>query len=199
MKPLCGCRGVLFENSCVRYWVRVFSRNVVWTLVISLFLHHLLGCVDSAASTLGHSMDVITFLKGLPAVLGVAGLFAYLWAGQYRIGGDIIKSIIEKLRAAPNVDVKDYASLTPARIEKLLREDADARKAVNEQDIKVIRHIVYLQYAITFAVLVVCALLIGCGIYFASRPEPLSVNPRPPGAVSSNGPDSSGILVDLIH
>ncbi len=95
------------------------------------------------------------------------------------------------------MDVKDYASLTPARIEKLLREDADARKAVNEQDIKVIRHIVYLQYATTFAVLVVCALLIGCGIYFASRPEPLSVNPRPPGAVSSNGPDSSGILVDL--
>jgi hypothetical protein len=32
-------------------------------------------------------MDALTFLKSLPAVLGVVGFFAYLWAGQYRIGG----------------------------------------------------------------------------------------------------------------
>lgn len=69
-------------------------------------------------------MDVTTFLSGLPAILGIVGFFAYLWAGQYRIGGQLMTSIVEKLRAAANLNTENLASLTPARIEKLMREDA---------------------------------------------------------------------------
>lgn len=46
------------------------------------------------------SVDAFVFLKGMPAVLGIAGFFVYLWAGQYRIGGDLMKGVVEKLRAA---------------------------------------------------------------------------------------------------
>lgn len=45
-------------------------------------------------------MDAFVFLKGLPAVLGIVGFFVYLWAGQYRIGGDLMKGVVDKLRAA---------------------------------------------------------------------------------------------------
>ena len=142
-------------------------------------------------------MDAITFLKSLPAVLGIVGFFAYLWAGQYRIGSELMKAIVEKLRAAPNVDIKDYASLTPARIEKLIQHDTSARNAVNEQDIKLIRLIVLLQYAASLVVFIVCASLIGLGIYLISRPEPLTIIPRPPTTLSGVDRAANAPLLDL--
>ena len=56
-------------------------------------------------------MDALSFLKGLPAVLGVVGFFAYLWAGQSRVGSELFKSIVDKLRASPNVVIENYARL----------------------------------------------------------------------------------------
>ena len=54
--------------------------------------------------------------QGLPAVLGVVGFFAYLWAGQSRVGSELFKSIVDKLRASPNVVIENYVALTPAKI-----------------------------------------------------------------------------------
>lgn len=140
-------------------------------------------------------MDPMSFLKGLPALLGVVGFFAYVWAGQYRIGGDLMKGVVEKLRVAPNVDIQNYASLTPARIERLIEQDAAVRSAVNDQDIKLIHLIVILYNVVTIIVLLVCAILVGLGIWLISRPEPLFVIPRPP---TTAAPGRSGDpLVDL--
>jgi hypothetical protein len=131
-------------------------------------------------------VDAFVFLKGLPAVLGIAGFFVYLWAGQYRIGGDLMKGVVEKLRAAPNVDIKDYASLTPARIGQLIERDSAVRSAVNDQDVKLIRLIVILHNVVTLIVLLVCAALVGLGIWLIARPEPLSIVARPPVAARAN-------------
>jgi hypothetical protein len=140
-------------------------------------------------------MDALTFLKSLPAVLGVVGFFAYLWAGQYRIGGDLMKGVVEKLRAAPNVDIQNYATLTPARIERLIERDAAVRRAVNSEDRKLIRLIVILHNIVTVIVLLVCAALVGAGVWLISRPDPLLVIPHEPsrGLAGLNGE----LLVDL--
>jgi hypothetical protein len=140
-------------------------------------------------------VDTFSFLKGLPAILGVVAFFAYLWSGQYRIGGDLMKGIVEKLRATPNVDIQRYGALTPARIERLIQQDTTVRSAVNDQDIKLIRLIVILHNVITIVVLLVCAILIGLGIWLISRPEPLSVIPHSPTAVIEGHADDP--LVDL--
>ena len=139
-------------------------------------------------------MDALSFLKGLPAVLGIVGFFAYLWAGQYRLGGELMKTVVDKLRVAPNVDIKDYAALTPARIEQLIKHDSAARNAVNDQDIRLIRLIVILQYVVTVFVLIVCSGLVALGIWLISRPEPLSIVPHSPTSARST-PDVA--LVDL--
>lgn len=46
-------------------------------------------------------MSIMSFLSGLPAMLGIAGFFAYLWFGRSKIGGDILKEIVGKLRTNP--------------------------------------------------------------------------------------------------
>src|SRR5436305_201038 len=106
-------------------------------------------------------MDVYAFLKSLPAVLGIAGFFAYLWFGQTRIGGELLKSIVEKLRADLHLDIKQYGQLTPARISRLVKSDERMRNIINEGDRKLLRLLIIFQYLLTGLVLIVCALLIG--------------------------------------
>lgn len=125
-------------------------------------------------------MDALSFLKGLPAILGLAGFFAYLWAGQSKVGADLTKSVIDKLRQSPTVTIADFDTLTPAKIGKLIETDARVRAAVNEQDQKLIRLIVILQNGVTVAVMVVCALLVGFGFWLVSRPQPLAVIAQAP-------------------
>ncbi|MUZ65038.1 hypothetical protein [Agrobacterium vitis] len=140
-------------------------------------------------------MAVTTFLSGLPAILGIVGFFAYLWAGQYRVGGQLMTSIVEKLRAAPNLSTENLGSMTPARIEKMVKEDSSVRRLVNDQDIRTIRLIVVLQYVLTTIVLLVCAALVGIGIWLISRPEPLSIVPHVPKSALST--EIQQPLVDL--
>ncbi|KAB1068605.1 hypothetical protein [Methylobacterium planeticum] len=137
----------------------------------------------------------MSFLKGLPALLGVVGFFAYLWAGQYRIGGELMKRIIDKLRAAPNVSVQQYKSMTPARIEQIVRHDKEVRRFVNEEDIKILRLIVILQYTATIVVLIVCASLVGLGVWLMRQPDPLTVVARPPTALATSR--TAEFLLDL--
>ncbi len=134
------------------------------------------------------------FLAGLPGVLGVAGFFAYIWAGQSRIGGEILKQIVTKLRTAPNLDVGQYTTLTPAKIGKLIESDSRVREVVNEQDQKLLRLLIILQHVLTVVVLLACAGLVALSIWLISRPEPLSVSALAPQAVA---PDAKGVLVDL--
>lgn len=139
-------------------------------------------------------MGVYGFLSSLPAVVGVAGFFAYLWAGQSRIGGELFKQIVAKLRAAPNLDVAQYATLTPAKIGKLVQSDSKVRDVVNEQDQKLLRLLIIFQHVLTVIVLFVCAGLIGLSVWLVMRPAPLAVVVKAPSAVLS---DSRGLLVDL--
>jgi hypothetical protein len=134
------------------------------------------------------------FLAGLPAILGLAGFFAYIWAGQSRIGGEIMKQIVAKLRTAPNLDVGQYTTLTPARIGKLIASDSRVREVVNEQDQKLLRLLIILQHLLTVIVLLACAGLVALSIWLISRPEPLSLSALAPQAVA---PDAKGALVDL--
>lgn len=139
-------------------------------------------------------MGVYQFLSGLPAVLGVAGFFAYIWVGQSRVGGDIFKQIVGKLRNAPNLEISQYSTLTPAKMGKLVESDSRVRDLVNEQDRKLLSLLIIFQHALTVIVLLVCAGLVGLGVWLVSRPQPLSVVAAPPTAVET---DARGLLVDL--
>ena len=137
---------------------------------------------------------MIKFLAGLPGVLGVAGFFAYIWVGQSRIGGEILKQIVKKLRSNPNLDVAKYSTLTPVKIGKLIESDSRVREAVNEQDQKLLRLLIILQNLVTVSVLISCAGLVALSIWLVSRPEPLSVSVLAPQSVAA---DAKGALVDI--
>lgn len=98
-------------------------------------------------------MGPYTFLAALPGVLGVTGFFAYIWVGQTRVGGEIFKKIVDRLRQNPNIQIEHYASLTPARIGKLIDQDVSVRNAVNEQDRQLLRLLIIFQHALTVIVL----------------------------------------------
>jgi hypothetical protein len=139
-------------------------------------------------------MDVYSFLKGLPAVLGIAGFFAYLWKGQSQVGGQIFAEIVRKLRNDPNVHVEQYKDLTPAKIGNLIKVDESVRSAVNEGDRKLLRLLILLQHILTALVFLVCAALIAWSIWLLTRPQPLSVIVKPP---VSNDAQTGNLLVDL--
>lgn len=139
-------------------------------------------------------MGVYQFLAGLPAAIGVAGFFAYLWAGQARVGGDILKKIVDKLRADPNIDVKQYGTLTPSKLKALVATDGLVRHAVNDGDTAVLRLLVIFQYLLTGLMLLVCAALVGVSVWLYVRPEPFSLSQTGPTAIH---PDAGGNLVDL--
>ena len=139
-------------------------------------------------------MGAYKFLAGLPAILGVAGFFAYLWAGQSRVGGEILKKIVDKLRNDPNLDIAKYGALTPSKLRDLVRSDKHVRSAVNEGDRDLLRLLIIFQYALTGLVLVVCATLIGVSVWLYSRPEPFSIVHSGPQAIL---PAAEGLLVDL--
>lgn len=137
---------------------------------------------------------IFKFLAGLPAVLGVAGFFAYIWIGQSRIGGEVLKQIVTKLRAAPNIDASQYSNLTPAKIKKLIESDSHVRVLVNEQDQKLLRLLIIVQNIVTVIVLLACGGVIAFSIWLLNRPEPLSVTAYAPQAVVE---EAKGALVDL--
>jgi hypothetical protein len=139
-------------------------------------------------------MSVISFLSGLPALLGIAGFFAYLWVGQSRIGGEILKEIVRKLRTNPNLDLKAYGELSPARLGRIVDSDTRVRDAVNDQDQKLLRLLIIFQHSLTVIVLLVSAALVGLSGWLFMRPQPLSVLVKPPSAVTT---DAEGLLVDL--
>ena len=139
-------------------------------------------------------MSVMSFLSGLPALLGIAGFFAYLWAGQSKIGGEILKDIVGRLRINPNLDLKTYGELSPAKLGKLVESDSKIKDSVNAQDQKLLQLLIILQHGVTVIVLVVSAGLIGVSVWLYSRPLPLSVTVKPPSDVNK---DAEGLLVDL--
>lgn len=139
-------------------------------------------------------MGVYRFLSSLPAVFGIAGFFAYLWAGQSRVGGDILKKIVNRLREKPNLEIEKYGTLTPAKLRDLVGSDERVRQAVNDGDRDLLKILIILQYMLTSLVLLVCAALIGVTVWLYMRPEPLSVTQTGPKAVISA---AEGHLVDL--
>lgn len=139
-------------------------------------------------------MSAMSFLNGLPALLGIAGFFAYLWVGQSRIGGDILKQIVGKLRNNPNLDLQPYGNLSPAKLGRLVESDTKIRDSVNDQDQKLLRLLIILQHGLTVIVLIVSACLVGLSVWLLTRPQPLSVVVKPPSALNK---DADGLLVDL--
>jgi hypothetical protein len=139
-------------------------------------------------------MSSLSFLAGLPALLGVAGFFAYLWVGQAKIGGDILKDIVGKLRTNPNLDLKAYGNLSPAKLGRIVASDTSVRDAVNDQDQKLLRLLIIFQHSLTVIVLLVSASLVALSVWLFTRPEPLSVLAKPPSALNK---DAEGLLVDL--
>jgi hypothetical protein len=139
-------------------------------------------------------MSVMSFLSGLPALLGIAGFFAYLWVGQSKIGGEILKDIVRKLRTNPNLDLRAYGELSPAKLGKIVESDTRVRDAVNDQDQRLLRLLIVFQHSLTAVVLVVSAALVGLSVWLFTRPQPLSVFAKPPSAVNK---EAEGLLVDL--
>jgi hypothetical protein len=139
-------------------------------------------------------MSVMSFLSGLPALLGIAGFFAYLWVGQSKIGGEILKDIVGKLRTNPNLDLRAYGELSPAKLGKIVESDTRVRDAVNDQDQKLLRLLIVFQHSLTAVVLLVSAALVGLSVWLFTRPQPLSVFAKPPSAVNK---EAEGLLVDL--
>ncbi|MBB6143041.1 hypothetical protein HNQ77_000985 [Silvibacterium bohemicum] len=139
-------------------------------------------------------MSVMSFLGGLPALLGIAGFFAYLWVGQSKIGGELLKDIVQRLRTNPNLDLKAYGDLSPAKLGKLVESDSRIKDSVNAQDQKLLRLLIILQHGLTVIVLLVSAGLVGLSVWLISRPQPLSVTVKAPTDVNK---DAEGLLVDL--
>jgi hypothetical protein len=75
--------------------------------------------------------------------------------GQSRIGGNIFREIVGKLRSAPNVDATHYAYLARSKIAKLIKSDIRLRSVVNSQDQDLLRLLIVLQ-VFTGLVLIVC-------------------------------------------
>ena len=117
-------------------------------------------------------MDVSSFLKALPGVLGLATFLTFIWPGKARISGEIFTSIVKKLRAAPNVHIDDYERLTPAKIVKLFESDRRVQGAINDKEIQFLRLLVILQQAREALVLLTCAALIGLSLWLLRRPQP---------------------------
>lgn len=139
-------------------------------------------------------MGIYRFLAGLPAILGVAGFFAYLWVGQSRVGGEMLKRIVTKLRADPNIDIERYGALTPAKLKGLIATDERVRHGVNQGDRDLLRLLIVFQYLLAALVLVVCAALVGVSIWLYARPEPFSLTQVGPKAVAA---EALGQLVEL--
>src|SRR4051812_16951027 len=128
-------------------------------------------------------MGVYRFLASLPAILGLAGFFVYLWVGQSRLGGEMLKRIVAKLRADPNIDIRQYGALTPAKLKSLVATDERVRQAVNAADRDLLRLLIILQYLLAALVLGVCAALVGVSIWLYARPQPFSLTQVGPRAV----------------
>jgi len=139
-------------------------------------------------------MSVMSFLSGLPALLGIAGFFAYLWVGQSKIGGEILKDIVGKLRTNPNLDLRAYGDLSPAKLGRIVESDTRVRDAVNDQDQKLLRLLIVFQHSLTAVVLLVSAALVGLSVWLFTRPQPLSLVVKAPAAINK---DAEGLLVDL--
>lgn len=97
-------------------------------------------------------------------MLGIAGFFAYLWAGQSKIGGESLKDIAGRLRTNPNLDLKAYGELSPAKLGKLVESDSKIKDSVNAQDQKLLQLLIILQHGVTVIVLLVSAGLIGVSL-----------------------------------
>ena len=139
-------------------------------------------------------MDVIGLLKTFPAILGLAGLFAYLWYGQAKVGGKLFQNIVTKLRRQPHLQIKDYETLSPARVKSLAEADKAIKDAVNDQDWRLLELLVKRQHSLTMAALLVSAALVGLSIWLISRPAPLSISPR---VLSNPVKRAEGTLVDV--
>lgn len=114
-------------------------------------------------------MDVSSFLKAVPGALGVAGLLTYIWPGQAQFTGEIFKTVVKKLRAAPNVHIQNYDRLTPDDIVRLIDSDSRVRAALSEREIGVIRLLATLQHTRRALVLIVCSALIGVSAWLLLR------------------------------
>jgi hypothetical protein len=124
------------------------------------------------------------FLKGLPALLGIVGFFAYLWRGQGRIGADTTRLIIERLRNDPNVPLKQLdVKMSAAKLKHLVETDERVRRRVNAEQGRLLRQIVHWQNAVTLVVFLACAGLVALAIMLISRPLPLEVTLSPPRAL----------------
>lgn len=117
-------------------------------------------------------MDLSSFLKALPGVLGLAGFLTFIWPGKARISGEFFTSIVTKLRATPNLRLENNNELTPAKIIELFESDRRVQAAINDQEIRFLRLLVILQQARTALVLLVCAGLVGLSLWLLRRPPP---------------------------
>lgn len=84
--------------------------------------------------------------------------------------------------------------MSPAKVGNLIKADESVRSAVNEDDGKLLRLLIFLQHILTGLVLLVSASLIACSIWLLTRPQPLSVIVKPP---LSNDAQTENLLVDL--
>lgn len=139
-------------------------------------------------------MGIYQFLASLPAILGLAGAVTYFWVGHARIGGEMLKGIVQRLRTHPNIDVAQYGALTPAKLKALLATDKHLRGAVNEGDTKLLLWLIILQYMLITLILLVCTAMVGSSVWLYIRPEPFSVTQSGVKAVI---PEAQGVLVDL--
>jgi hypothetical protein len=141
---------------------------------------------------------VYEFLQALPALVGFIGFFVYLWAGQQKSGGNVFSKIVDRLRQNPNVDIRSYGSMTPAKLRHLIAADEKVRSTVNEQDRELLKLVIQNQSRTTLIVFVVCAALVALGVWLVRtdplRPRPVQIGEIRIGAIEKQ---AEGLLVDL--
>jgi hypothetical protein len=125
-------------------------------------------------------MDMFLFLKVVPGALGVAGFLTLVMSGRAKVTGEPYRSIVAKLRAAPNVRIEDDGGLTPDKLVKFIEADGRARAALEDKELRLLQLLVTLQKARRTFVLLACAAAIALSVWLVRRPDPPSHEPDEP-------------------
>jgi hypothetical protein len=144
-------------------------------------------------------VTAIQFLSSLPAVLGLTGFVVYYFLLRSRVGDQVTRDIVGKLRqTAPDQLPAQPEKLDPASLAKLIEGDQSLRSKVNEQDFQLLRDALRQQFVVSIVVYILCGLVflagVGLYIYISNRPIPVSIS-----SISEESTDSAaqGIAVDL--
>src|SRR5262249_45958176 len=97
-------------------------------------------------------MSTLTFLAGLPAILGLVGFVIYSLLRNQLVGGQITRDILAKVRVANPATLPPSGTLTKQQLFELLKSDAALKATVGGQDFLLLQQALRNEFIITVIV-----------------------------------------------